>query len=74
VELLALTLKEAHPDNLATKTKDNPTLFNQIFGLAKPLENAGLNLVIKRGVLTKMNLTEGTDSFFFRCPRLLSEP
>jgi hypothetical protein len=65
VELLTLALEQADP--LA------PSLFNQIFGLREPLQKLGLDLVVKRGILTGMDLTEGKDAFFFRCPKLPSD-
>ena len=73
VEVLTLTLKEANPDKPATLTADKPSIFNQIFNLEEDLEQLGLNLVVKRGVPAKIDLTEGTDSFFFRCPKLPSD-
>jgi hypothetical protein len=64
VEVFSLCLLEANPDK--------PSILNQIFGLQKELQKAGLDLVPKRGVITGINLDTNTktDSFFFRCPRL----
>ena len=61
VELLTLSLEAPNPEK--------PSIFNQIFGLEENLQSAGLDLVVKRGVLTKI-VTGPTDSFFFRCPKL----
>ena len=67
VEILTLCLQEA---NL-----DRPSIFNQIFALQEKLQQAGLDLVVKRGILTKVVLDNSavTDSFFFRCPKLPSD-
>lgn len=67
VEILTLCLQEP---NL-----DRPSIFNQIFALQERLQRAGLDLVVKRGVLTKIVLDNNafTDSFFFRCPKLPSD-
>jgi len=67
VELLTLSLEQVDPEN--------PSIFNQIFGLEKDLQSAGLDLVAKRGVLTKIVTGDDThsDSFFFRCPKLPSD-
>jgi len=67
VEVLTLFLKEADPEE--------PSIFNQIFGLEKELHNAGLDLIVKRGVITKIDMGESAlaDSFFFRCPKLPSD-
>jgi len=67
VEILTLCLQEA---NL-----DRPSIFNQIFALQEKLQRAGLDLVVKRGILTKVVLKNDTfaDSFFFRCPKLPSD-
>jgi hypothetical protein len=64
VELFSLCLQEANPDA--------PSILNQIFGLQKDLQKAGLDLIPKRGIITGINLDAHTktDSFFFRCPRL----
>jgi hypothetical protein len=64
VEVLTLCLQEANPDK--------PSIFNQIFGLKEELQKAGLDLVVKRGVITHivLNGRAETDSFFFRCPKL----
>lgn len=67
VEVLTLSLEEANPEK--------PSIFNQIFGLSEKLESAGLDLVVKRGVLTKIITGDNTksDSFFFRCSKLPSD-
>ena len=67
VEILTLSLKEADIDE--------PSIFNRIFGLEKELHNAGLDLIVKRGIITKIDMGESTrsDSFFFRCPKLPSD-
>ena len=67
VEVLTLFLKQA---NL-----EKPSIFNQIFRLEKELHNAGLDLIVKRGVITKIDMGESicSDSFFFRCPKLPSD-
>ena len=67
VEILTLCLQEA---NL-----DRPSIFNQIFALQEKLQRAGLDLVVKRGVFTKITIGNdtSTDSFFFRCPKLPSD-
>ena len=67
VEVLTLSLEEANPQR--------PGILNQVFGLKEALEAAGLDLVVKRGVLTKIVTGDNTksDSFFFRCPKLPSD-
>jgi hypothetical protein len=67
VEILTLRLQEA---NL-----DKHSIFNQIFALQDELYKAGLDLVVKRGILTKIVLDgdASSDSFFFRCPKLPSD-
>jgi hypothetical protein len=67
VEVLTLTLDEADPEE--------PSIFNRIFGLEKELNHAGLDLNVKRGVITKISMGESssTDSFFFKCPKLPSD-
>lgn len=62
VELLSLSLEQTDPQK--------PSLLNQIFGLKDQLQSAGLDVLLKRGVLKKINLADDTDSFFFRCPKL----
>ena len=61
VELVTVSLEEANPEK--------PSIFNQIFGLEEELQSAGLDLVVKRGVITKIVMGDDTDSFFFRCPK-----
>ena len=67
VEVLTLTLQEPNPEK--------PSICNQIFELEEELQIAGLDLVAKRGVFTKIVMGESThtDSFFFRCPKLPSD-
>jgi len=67
VELLTLSLEEANPERAS--------IFNQIFGLKEQLQSAGLDLVVKRGVITKIVMGDNTntESFFFRCPKLPSD-
>ena len=65
VEILALSLEAANPEK--------PSIFNQIFGLEEKLKTAGLDLLGKRGVITKIVTTADADSFFFRCPKLPSD-
>lgn len=65
VEILTLALQEADPENLS--------IFNRIFGLEDQLPQIGLDLVVKRGILTKIVFDNGDDSFFFRCPKLPSD-
>ena len=64
VELLTLSLEEANPDK--------PSIFNQVFGLEEQLQDAGLDLVVKRGIITEIFIGDDPDddSFFFRCPKL----
>jgi hypothetical protein len=67
VEVLTLCLEEANTEN--------PSILNQIFDLKEELQAAGLDIVLKRGVLTKIVTGDSTrtDSFFFRCPKLPSD-
>jgi hypothetical protein len=67
VEVLTLTLEEAN--------SEKPSIFNQIFELKDQLQSAGLDLIVKRGILTKIVINDSTysDSFFFRCPKLPSD-
>ena len=64
VEVLTLCLQEADPEK--------PSIFNQAFDLKPELAKAGLDLVVKGGVITKVVLGENAeiDSFSFRCPKL----
>jgi hypothetical protein len=62
VELLTLSLEPANPEKAS--------VFNKIFDLEEKLQSAGLDLVAKRGVLTKIVMGDDIDSFFFRCPKL----
>lgn len=65
VELLTLSLESANPEKAS--------IFNQTFDLEEKLQSAGLDLVVKRGVLTKIVMGDDIDSFFFRCPKLPSD-
>jgi hypothetical protein len=62
VKLLTLCLESANPEKVS--------IFNQIFDLEEKLQSAGLDLVVNRGVLTKIVMGDDIDSFFFRCPKL----
>jgi len=64
VEVLTLFLKEADPER--------PSVFNRIFILEKELYEARLDLMVKRGVITRFEMGESisSDTFFFRCPKL----
>jgi len=62
VELLTLSLESANPEKAS--------IFNKIFDLEEKLQSAGLDLVVKTGVLTKIVMGDDIDSFFFRCPKL----
>lgn len=62
VELLTLSLEEANPEKRS--------IFNQIFGLKEQLQSAGLDLVVRRGIITKIVMGDDTDSFFYRWPKL----
>jgi hypothetical protein len=64
VKVLTLSLHEANPDK--------PSIFNQIFNLQEELKRAGLDLIVKKAVITAITLDHSskTDSFFFRCPKL----
>ena len=64
VEVLTLCLRQADPDK--------PSIFNQIFGLQQDLQRAGLDIILKRGMITKIVLDDSAnkDSFSFRCPKL----
>ena len=64
VQLLTLSLEEANPDK--------PSIFNQVFDHKEQLQNAGLDVVVKRGTITEIFIGDDpdADSFFFRCPKL----
>jgi hypothetical protein len=72
VEVLTLFLKEANPEESAAKTAGKSSTFNRIFGLEKELHEESLDLIVKRGVITKIDIRDSTssDAFFFRCPKL----
>jgi hypothetical protein len=67
VEVLTLCLHQANPHK--------PSIFNQIFNLQEQMRSAGLDLIVKRGLITRIALDDSikTDSFFFRCPKLPSD-
>jgi hypothetical protein len=67
VEALTLALEEANPEK--------PSIFNQIFELKEELQGVGLDLIVKRGIFTKIVMGDSpdSDSFFFRCPKLPSD-
>jgi len=67
VEILSLSLEPANPER--------PSIFNQIFRLKDQLQEAGLDLIVKRGLFTKFVMGESpkTDSLSFRCPKLPSD-
>jgi hypothetical protein len=61
---LPLCLQQTDPEKTS--------IFNQIFDLQDQLQNAGLDLIVKRGIITRIDIKDSTasDSFFFRCPKL----
>ena len=63
VEVLTLCLQQGNPEK--------PSILNRIFNLEEQLQRAGLDLIIKRGVITRIALDDSLkkDSFFFRCPK-----
>ena len=67
VEVLTLSLIESNPEK--------SSIFNQIFSLKDELENANLDLIVKRSMFTKFSMGDDTksDSFSFRCPKLPSD-
>jgi hypothetical protein len=67
VEVFTLSLEQADIEKAS--------IWNQIFGLKDELKKAGLDIVPKRGFLTKIVMGDSsrTDSFFFRCPKLPSD-
>jgi len=72
VEVLTLFLKEADPEDSAAKTAGKSSTFNRIFGLEKDLHEKSLDLIVKRGIITKIHIRDSisSDAFFFRCPKL----
>ena len=64
VEALCLFLKEADPEQ--------PSIFNRIFELEDELCKARLVLMVKRGVITRVVMSDSnsSDAFFFKCPKL----
>jgi len=64
VEVLTLFLKEADPER--------PSVFNRIFSVEKELHEVRLDLMVKRGVITRISMGKSisSDAFFFRCPKL----
>ena len=65
VELLTLSLKIADPEQ--------PNPFNKIFGVDEELKSHGLDVIIRRINFHSISLDQ-IDSFFFRCPKLPSDP
>lgn len=67
VEVLTLSLAESG--------SEKPSVFNRIFGLENELQQAGLDLNVNRGVITKIRMGDSvsSDSFFFKCPKLPSD-
>jgi len=64
VEVLSLFLKEAD--------SDRPSVFNGIFELEEKLNEARLDLMVKRGIITGAVMRDSisSESFFFKCPKL----
>jgi len=64
VEVLSLFLKEADPEQ--------SSIFNGIFELEEKLNEAHLDLGVKRGIITRavMGDSISSDAFFFKCPKL----
>jgi len=64
VEVLSLCLQNAD--------LENPSIFNQIFGVKEELQRENLDLIVKRGIFTEITMGDSTktDSFSFRCPKL----
>lgn len=57
MEVLALSVVEANPEK--------PSVLNKAFRLQNELQDAGLDLVAKRGVLTKIVMGDSTNTNFF---------
>jgi hypothetical protein len=64
VEVLTLFLKEADTEKVS--------IFNGVFELEKELHDAQLDLMVKRGVITRISMGDSisSDAFFFKCPKL----
>jgi hypothetical protein len=64
VEVMTLFLKEVDPEE--------PSIFNGIFELEEKLNEARLDLMVKRGIITRavMGDSIADDAFFFKCPKL----
>jgi len=64
VEVMTLFLKEADTEE--------PSIFNGIFELEEKLNEARLDLMVKRGIITRavMGDSIADDAFFFKCPKL----
>ena len=64
IEVLSLFLKEADTEK--------PSIFNSIFELEDELRKACLDLVVKRGAITRIVMSDSiaSDAFFFKCPKL----
>ena len=64
VEVLSLFLKEMG--------REKPSIFNGIFELEEKLNAVHLDLMVKRGIITRavMGDSISSDAFFFKCPKL----
>ena len=64
VEVLSLFLKEM--------AREKPSIFNGIFELEEKLNAVHLDLMVKRGIITRavMGDSISSDAFFFKCPKL----
>ena len=64
VKVLTLFLKEADTEKIS--------IFNGVFELEKELHDAQLDLMVKRGDITKISMGDSisSDAFFFKCPKL----
>ena len=64
VEVLSLFLKEAD--------SEQPSIFNGIFELEEKLNDARLDLMVKRGIITRVVMGDSIadDAFFLKCPKL----
>ena len=64
VEVLSLFLKDMD--------QEQPSIFNGIFELEEKLNDVCLDLMVKRGIITRavMGDSISSDAFFFKCPKL----
>ena len=64
VEVLSLFLKEMD--------REKPSIFNGIFELEEKLNAVHLDLMVKRGIITRAVMGDNisSDAFFFKCPKL----